>query len=68
MLQHEHLKCNVVKRVAVATLTKVKKKKKTTTKAKQKTKRSVANMSCIFMTRKSYFTSSSKYVMHNAYA
>jgi hypothetical protein len=28
----------------------------------------VANMSCIFMTRKSYFTSSSKYVMHNAYA
>jgi hypothetical protein len=28
-----------------------KKKKKTTTKAKQKTKRSVANMSCIFRER-----------------
>ena len=41
-----------------------KKKKKKTTKTKQKTKRSVANMSCIFMTRKSYFTSSSKYVMY----
>ena len=49
MLQHEHLKCNVLKSVAVATLTKEKQKQKQKNNNKNKTENK---------------TFSGKYVMH----